>query len=856
MAAIRICFTAFLVFVFSFNSNCQKAYFIDGYHGGVWGHYPDWNTRFMVDQLQKNPNWNINIELEPDTWDSAMVKDPAAYADFKKIFADQSFAGRIEYVNPSYGQSYLYNISGESIIRQFYYGMKKVKHHFPEAVFTSYSSEEPCFTSALPTILQSYGYKYASLKNPNTCWGGYTRAYGGELVNWIGPDNSSKLITVPRYEIESLQANSTWQTISWNNSKDYINAAFKYGIVNPVGMCLQDAGWRNGPWLGDGTRGYSPSYYKTWRDYIANYSIKTPKEVWRFSQEDMQVSLVWGSQILQRIGQQVRKAENKLVQAEKIAALSAIYQKQQWPAEVFELSWRPLLLAQHHDCWIVPYNRKFNTNWAGLVKIWTDRSNKNSDSLIYKQASTNENKGSNIRVYNTLGFDREEWVAADLPSDLQNSAVKITDQQSKELASQIITKDSSGSKQVLFKAKIPSLGYNSFKLVKASSAKNTSAAIVKMADGNYKMESDLYRIIIDPAKGGLIKSLVAKKLGNREFVDKNNKRGFNELRGNFFKDGGFHSSMDNAATIEIIENGPALMKIAVKGTIAGSPFTQHITLAEAQKRIDLKVKIDWKANTGIGNEYAQDVKWDQKDYHKAFYDDRDKLLVLFPSALSSQKLYKNAPFDVTESKNENTFFNTWDSIKHNIILNWVDITDAANNFGLALLTDHTTSYVHGKNHPLSLTMQYSGMGLWGRNYTITGPLEVNYSLIPHKGKWDNAGIYTESEKWNEPLIATFTDEPNGNDQAKSLVNTGDKLHLSSVNIEGNDLLVRVFNAESDNTPKKIVFNMPPTKMELVELDGSVKNVLTAKAEPGGKSSVSITVPKLGFRTIRIPSAIK
>jgi alpha-mannosidase len=377
-----------------------------------------------------------------------------------------------------------------------------------------------------------------------------------------------------------------------------------------------------------------------------------------------------------------------------------------------------------------------------------------------------------------------------------------------------------------------------------------------MADGNYKMESDLYRIIIDPAKGGVIKSLVAKKLGNKEFVDKNNKRGFNELRGNFFKEGGFHSSMDNAATIAILENGPALMKISIKGTIAGNPFTQYITLAEAQKRIDFKVKIDWKGNTGIGNDYAQDVKWDQKDYHKAFYDDRDKLLMLFPSALTSQKLYKNAPFDVTESKQENTFFSSWDSIKHNIILNWVDVTDAANSFGLALLTDHTTSYVHGKDHPLALTMQYSGMGLWGRNYTITGPLEVNYSLVPHKGKWDNAGIYTETEKWNEPLIATISEASNANEQTASLVNTGDKLHLSSVNIEGNDLLVRVFNAESDNTPKKIIFNMPPGKMELIELDGTVKNVLSVKPEPGGKSSALISVPKFGFRTIRIPAAVK
>jgi alpha-mannosidase len=168
-------FSALLFFTIAVSyckyASAQTAYYIDGYHGGIWGHYPDWNTRFMADMLKENPNWRINIELEPETWARARAVDPTAYADFKALFADQSLNGRIEYVNPAYAQSYNYNISGESIIRQFSYGIKMVRMHFPEAIFTSYSSEEPCFTSALPQILKSFGFKYASLKNPNTCWG-------------------------------------------------------------------------------------------------------------------------------------------------------------------------------------------------------------------------------------------------------------------------------------------------------------------------------------------------------------------------------------------------------------------------------------------------------------------------------------------------------------------------------------------------------------------------------------------------------------------------------------------------------------------------------------------------------------
>ena len=41
------------------NVSAQQAYYIDGYHGGVWGHYPDWNTRFIVDNLNKHPFWKI-----------------------------------------------------------------------------------------------------------------------------------------------------------------------------------------------------------------------------------------------------------------------------------------------------------------------------------------------------------------------------------------------------------------------------------------------------------------------------------------------------------------------------------------------------------------------------------------------------------------------------------------------------------------------------------------------------------------------------------------------------------------------------------------------------------------------------
>ena len=844
---IRTLFIVPFLFLF-FSSSAQKAYFIDGYHGGVYGHYPKWYTQFIVDKLKQNLFWKINLEIEPETWDSVLVREPAALKELQQLFADQSLTGRIEYVSPAYGQSYMYNISGESIIRHFDYGIRKVRQYFPEAVFTTYSSEEPCFTSALPQILTSFGYKYASLKNPNTCWGGYTRAFGGELVNWVGPDGT-KLTTVPRYATERLVPNSTWQTEAWTNSPGYIKEALAYGIKNPVAMTLQDAGWRNGPWIGNGNRGYQPTEYKTWRDYIANSSIKTPNQDWKFSQEDMQVSLVWGSQVLQKLAQQVRISENKIVMAEKIGSLAKLYQNAAWPQKKMDEAWRTLMLSQHHDCWIVPYNGRRGNTWADKVVVWTDTTNRISDRIIARAFNAGSGTNQTIRVYNTTGNVRNEIVKLVLLNNTDAKTISILDDKNKAVITQVAGAAKNPGPVVYFKATVPSLGFTTYKIVSKKPAVAKGAQSSVSATGDVVLENDFYKLILDKKRGGVIKSLVAKKVGNKEFVDVRNERGFNELRGNFFNNGGFHSTTENPVTISIIENGPAVVKAEIKGQLLSHPYTQTIILKQGDRKIDCTLKIDWQKNIGIGNAYKQQGGLDAKDYTKPFYDDSQKLLALFPVNFASQKIYKDAPFDVTESKLENTFFTRWDSIKHNLMVSWVDVYDDKNNVGLALLTDHTTTYAHGKNFPLGLNVQYSGAGLWGRNHTITGPTEIKYALVPHAGKWDKAQVSTEALYWHEPLVAS-TSQPD-KDTRKSLVDvSGSGLQVTTVLVDGSDLLVRLFNAEGDGKAKKVVIGGNATAAELVELNGEVKNSILLQKNKS-TSELNVIMPQFGLRTIRL-----
>ncbi len=88
------------------------------------------------------------------------------------------------------------------------------------------------------------------------------------------------------------------------------------------------------------------------------------------------------------------------------------------------------------------------------------------------------------------------------------------------------------------------------------------------------------------------------------------------------------------------------------------------------------------------------------------------------------------------------------------IVNWVDLVDEKENSGLALFSDHTMSYVHGENHPLSLVMGWGwDGGFWWGKCPLNGLQNVSYAIVPHAGRWENAALWRHTLEWSEPLLA-------------------------------------------------------------------------------------------------------
>lgn len=837
----------FIVMMLPFmRTTAQTAYFIDGYHGGKWGHYPKDYTSFIVDQLDKHPDWNINLEIEPTTWDWAREVDSEAYQRFKKMIAEQPENSRVEFVNPTYGQPYLYNIAGESIIRQFEYGIALLHQHFPNVKLATYSSEEPCFTSALPGILRSFGFQYASLKSPNTCWGGYVRAHGGEMLDWIGPDGSS-ILTVPRYRIETLKEGSTWETIGYFNKNDFIHAALNDGIHHPLGMCLQDAGWENGPWLGEGHGEYKPTVYTTWSNYFNTVQAagSNAKEQWRFSQEDLQVSLVWGAQVLQRIAQQVRQAENRMIYTEKSAAFDHVQGTVSYPTTDFRRAWQPLMLAQHHDCWIVPYNRVDSLTWAGKVTQWTQQTNAIADSIA-SISNTNYDPKSTLIVRNLQAYDRTDIAQITFPNtQLIDTNQVVVDRNGIPVLTQ--WEVSGQITRLLFEARVSALSEASFRL-QPSRKSQRKVARIERRGSKMRVLMPHQAFVIDLQRGGVISSF---KRNGTELIPADTDGGWNELKGFFYDQGKFRSSTENSAEVAVMELGSLQGKIRITGKVDDHTFTQDILISKDLPGYKASLKIDWARQPAIGKYDNKEMKL--ADREKAFYNDKYKLQLLFPTNLNNQRLAKDAPFDVTESRLDNTFFDSWDSIKNNIVLNWVDVTDGDATKGLALFTDHTTSYAHGAEHPLGLTVQYVGKGLWGMDYNVDGPTTMDYQVFPHDGNWSDGNVWAENDRRENPLHVTLDNASLGKQPKTPFVESLIRFEqpgyvLSALRIDNDDLVMRVYNSSGTTSPLTAHLGLDIESVVVEELDQTVIQPVSMNAK---QSTISLHIPKFGFQNVRI-----
>jgi alpha-mannosidase len=175
-----------------------------------------------------------------------------------------------------------------------------------------------------------------------------------------------------------------------------------------------------------------------------------------------------GAQVLQRIAQQSREAEHRLLLAEKLAAMALVDAGRPAQTEVFDQAWQGVLLSQHHDCWIVPYNGRLGNTWADQVRRWTAAADAISDLSVQTslEALLQGERTSRrlVRLFNPTDKGVDVVVPVPIGRTDQDSKAVSLDSGGHRFATQLVSLDTPGQRALLVRAQVPPLGYTTVEL--------------------------------------------------------------------------------------------------------------------------------------------------------------------------------------------------------------------------------------------------------------------------------------------------------------------------------------------------------------------------------------------------------
>lgn len=800
----------------------EKLYFVDGYHGGVEGHMPDGAFEDILDALSRYPQWKVSFEIEPESWNELKRKDYPVYKKLKE-FAESEITGkRIEFIGGAYGQPFCWAINGESNIRHLCRGISEIQKHFSGIVVDTYAVQEPCFTSSLPQICLKLGYKRMSLKNP-TAWGGYMGKMKGAVISLRSADGSS-LPAVPRYECEEAVSCSATEGSGYDfeSIEGFASKCVENGIPYPLGMCLQDLGWKAHPMAYD-----SVSEYVTYREYFERFGAQTDGEE-KLSQDLVCCALPWGNLTLQEICRKVHALENRVLQIEKLLSYvemkTGICKKEE---ELLREAWDVLLLSQHHDGYICaatggsPYGSwKVRSDYLTLhgEKLLDRIENTLMDSMQAGQPAR-ENV-QYIQVYNTLGEKRREIVKADLTLPKGSHSVEVMGPDGRCVPVQLSAKreyedGSLDAVCIYFPAEADGIGYRTYCVNPLSDYPDDQKPMAGSTEqGTIEVENSELLVVLD--KSGAISKLYDKKSG-RDYVTAEESIGY--LKGYFVEEGSFVSTEHLLAKAQIEENGPLYTKIRFTAERKGVCFELVYELSDKSPRIDITSSVKFSENTFVGYPLKPRAEEEYYGRERSSYREDYKLGVQVLLPMKKFQVIKHAPYENYVSENRDTRFLGWNEIKNNIINQFIDFQDLEEGYGLAVMCDHVTGYsLVGNRFSLTQAFGYYA-GFWWGCQPLCGNSVMAYSILPHGKSFEEGMVTSWNSRKNEPFLVHVSSMRPEKMEDSVWCMSEPMLETAAVYRQNDRYYVRLFNHGMEKHAVRYEASIPDFQGEKADLNG-------------------------------------
>lgn len=432
-----------------------------------------------------------------------------------------------------------------------------------------------------------------------------------------------------------------------------------------------------------------------------------------------------------------------------------------------------------------------------------------------------------IVIFNPAPFKRSECikVMVEIPAEWKADSFKITDAEGKELKYQILATNKNNAQiiqnpndvanvlhtqqyTIMLEAEnIPAMGYKTLKMqpLYHVRAKNP----VTMKKSVQTMENEYLSVTLNSN-------------GTYDVLDKETGRLYTSL--GYFKDTG---EIGNPWEHIVPENDETFTTLNENAKIT--------LLHEGELEVAYKVEIDWALPEGRamnektrskhlkpfkienivtlkkGSRYLEiETTVDNQSEDHYFQ-------VAFPTDINAEYVYAQGQFDVVKRPVKKPDYSLYDEIPmtEHPMNSFVDISDGNN--GVALLNTGLKAYEAAdderntmylsllRSFPLRIcvTTDMQDYSSWDKGSQCIGKNTFRYAFMPHKGDWEQSGVWGESESFNLTFSAAqLAPTSHGkNPLEHSFIElTDDTLNISAVK-RGEDSdgwVIRLFNP-SDNT---------------------------------------------------------
>ena len=772
-----------------------------------------WNTMvFNFRLFEKYPDYVFNFSGANRY---KMMKEyyPEEYEKLKKYAA----AGRWFPSGSSMEENDVLAPSHESIIRQILLGAQYFRK---ELGVTSQEFMIPdCFgfPASLPSILAHCGIKGFSTQKLS--WGSAV-GIPFNVGLWIGPDGESVVAALnpgsygTRLTAE-LATNQTWKKRIYElGDKSGIYADYMYYGTGDVGGSPSEESvqWiEKGLKTGKDFKIISARADQLFKDLTAAQKARLPHYQGEFLLTNHSAGSITSQAAMKRWN---RKNELLAYKAEAASAMGEWLGGMSYDKDKMNEAWRLVLGGQFHDILpgtSIPRAYEFSQNDELLaLSQFGDIVADASGSVI--RALDTQAQGIPIVVFNPLAVEREDIVEATVafPKDAPK-AVRIYDRDNREVPSQIARIE--GNKiQVLFLARMPSLGYAAFD-ARTSGAPCALATGLKATPAS--LENTKYVVKLDPA--GDVVSIFDKTV-NRELLSSPIRLAFHYERplqwpawNMDWEDRNKPASgfVEGPVKITIVENGPARVALAVERESRHSKFVQVIRLAAygSRDRVEFNTFIDWATK-------------------------ESSLKATFPLTVSNPTATYNWGVGTVERGNN-------DPVKFEVPSHqWFDLTNNDGRYGVSVLEDCKYGSDKPADNILRLTLLYTpGVRTSYREQSVQdfGKHEILYALYGHSGDWRTADSNVQADRINQPLVA-FQALPHPGSLGKVFsflkLNNRDVVLSAVKKAEtGDDLIVRVVEVKG-KAAKNVELAFAAPVVSAKEVNGQEQDLANAVVKNG------------------------